>query len=355
MTLWFILEFILALMALIIIHEFGHFIACRLFKVDVEEFGIGLPPRALTLFKRKGTAFTLNWIPLGGFVRPAGENDPQVAGGLAAAKPWKRIAVFFAGPFMNIMTAIVLYSILAGLIGKPDPAKIDHIVIESVLQNSPAEQAGMMPGDRILTLAGTQTTTITQAREIIYEHLDQELVVTYEREDTSGSLVVTPSSSRTNQEGATGILMGTPRINASISEILIAGPLSTWAHTNALVNFIGDLIINGSNSDQPGLVSPVGMGAQYVDYRQSSISIPNMWYLDIFQFVISLTISLGFFNLLPIPALDGGRILMSLPHALFGKRVPVNAENWVNGVAMMLLLGLMLSIFFRDIFQLLIN
>jgi len=255
MTHWYILEFIIALMALIIIHELGHFIACRLFKVDVEEFGIGIPPRALTLFKSKGTAFTLNWIPLGGFVRPAGENDPEVAGGLAAAKPWKRIAVYFAGPLMNILTAVLLYSTLVALLGKPDPARLEHIIIDSVLHNSPAEQAGMLPGDRILTLAGTEISSIDQAREVIYHHLDQDLTVTYERENLISSLVVIPSSIRTEQEGATGILMGTPRINASISEIFIAGPLSTWAHTHALFNFIGDLFFNGTPDEEPGLVT----------------------------------------------------------------------------------------------------
>ena len=355
MTIWFIFEFVLALMALIIIHELGHFLACRLFKVDVEEFGIGFPPRAMTLFQRNGTAYTLNWIPIGGFVRPAGENDPEVVGGLAAAHPWKRIAVYLAGPLMNILTAVVLYSLLAALIGKPDPTRLDHVIIDSVLHDSPAEQAGMLPGDHILTMEGIEITSIEQAREIIYNHLDQELAVTYEREGQIGNLVVIPSSARIEQEGATGVLMGTPRTNASLSEILMAGPLGTWAHTTVLFDFVAGFFTGNSNNDDVTLVSPIAMGKFYVDSRQSAAYGPNLWYFDIFIFVINLTISLGIFNLLPIPALDGGRIILSLPHALIGKRVPVNAENWVNGIAMMLLLGLMLTIFLRDIFQLIIR
>jgi regulator of sigma E protease len=355
MTIWFILEFVLALMALIIIHELGHFWACRLFKVDIEEFGIGFPPRARTLFERNGTAYTLNWIPIGGFVRPAGENDPEVAGGLAAANPWKRIAVYLAGPLMNILTAVVLYSLLAAMIGKPDPTRLDHVVIDSVLHDSPAAQAGMLPGDHILTLNGIEITSSDQAREIIYSHLDQEINITYERDGQVGNMIVVPSSTRTDQEGATGVLMGTPRTNASISEILIAGPLGTWAHTAMIFDFVAGMFAGGSNNEDVTLVSPIGMGKFYVDSRQSAAYIPSLWYFDIFVFVINLTISLGIFNLLPIPALDGGRIILSLPHALFGKRVPVNAENWVNGIAMMLLLGLMLTIFLRDIFQLIIR
>ena len=107
------LVFILAFGGMVLIHEFGHFIVARLCKIEVEEFGIGLPtPGALTLFTWQGTRFTLNWLPLGGFVRPKGENDPNIPGGLAAASPWKRLAVMFAGPFMNLFTAVLIYSII---------------------------------------------------------------------------------------------------------------------------------------------------------------------------------------------------------------------------------------------------
>src|SRR5512135_20855 len=100
--------FILGIAVLIFIHELGHFLAARLLGVEVEEFGIGFPPRAVKLFEHKGTVYSLNWIPLGGFVRPKGENDPDVPGGLAAASPWVRLGVLFAGPFMNLIAGVVL-------------------------------------------------------------------------------------------------------------------------------------------------------------------------------------------------------------------------------------------------------
>src|SRR3972149_2861686 len=111
-TLLSALIFIGVFAAVVLIHEFGHFVAARLLKVDVEEFGIGLPPRALKLFRWKGTDFTLNWLPLGGFVRPKGENDPNVVGGLAAASPWVRLGVLFAGPLMNLLAGVLVNSIL---------------------------------------------------------------------------------------------------------------------------------------------------------------------------------------------------------------------------------------------------
>src|SRR5574339_323826 len=113
--------FILAFGGIVLIHEFGHFMAARLVKVEVEEFGIGLPtPGAITLFTWQGTRFTLNWLPFGGFVRPKGENDPTIEGGLAAANPWKRLFVLVAGPLMNLLTAVIIYSFVFNNAGVPD-------------------------------------------------------------------------------------------------------------------------------------------------------------------------------------------------------------------------------------------
>src|SRR4030066_1098752 len=117
MTIQIVIEFVIALAMMIFLHEFGHFIACKLLKIEVEEFGFGLPPRAVKLFELGGTKFTLNWLPFGGFVRPKGENDPTIAGGMAAASPWKRIAVLLAGPNMNLLTAGILFIAISSVIG----------------------------------------------------------------------------------------------------------------------------------------------------------------------------------------------------------------------------------------------
>src|SRR5512132_2450750 len=139
------LVFILAFGGMVIIHEFGHFIVARLCKIEVEEFGIGLPtPGAITLFTWQGTRFTLNWLPLGGFVRPKGENDPNVPGGLAAASPWKRLAVLFAGPMMNLLAAVLIYSIIFSRVGVRDASRV---LVASVTPDGPAAQAGFKADD----------------------------------------------------------------------------------------------------------------------------------------------------------------------------------------------------------------
>jgi regulator of sigma E protease len=122
-----VIEFVLILIALMVIHEVGHFLAAKAFGIEVVEFGLGIPPRIATLFRWRETTFTLNAIPLGAFVLPKGENDPNIPGGLAAAPAWKRITVFFAGPAMNLILAVILYSVIIGQSGVPDPNKSDVV------------------------------------------------------------------------------------------------------------------------------------------------------------------------------------------------------------------------------------
>ena len=139
--------FIFALGGMIFLHELGHFIAARWAGIEIEEFGFGLPSyKIATLFKWQGTEFTIHALPLGGFVRPKGENDPNVPGGLAAASPWKRLVVLFAGPIMNLLTAIVVFSMLIAFEGMPVTGSVK---IESVSANSPASSAGIETGDII--------------------------------------------------------------------------------------------------------------------------------------------------------------------------------------------------------------
>ncbi len=162
--------FIVAFGGMVIIHEFGHFIAARLVGVEVEEFGIGLPtPGAITMFTWQGTRFTLNWLPLGGFVRPKGENDPNIEGGLAASAPWKRLVVLFAGPLMNLITAVIIIGIIisqmGGIITSGNTATQD-ILITEVVPNSPADEAGLVMGD-ILLKGGDQALIDSDALETV--------------------------------------------------------------------------------------------------------------------------------------------------------------------------------------------
>src|SRR5512138_2783244 len=163
--------FILAFGGMVLIHEFGHFIAARLCKIEVDEFGIGLPtPGAITLFTWQGTRFTWNWLPFGGFVRPKGENDPNVPGGLAAASPWKRLIVLSAGPLMNLLAAGLIYSLIFSRVGVPDATRV---LIASVTPESSAAAAGFKDGDILVSGNGQQITSYEQLRTIIDSNVDK--------------------------------------------------------------------------------------------------------------------------------------------------------------------------------------
>ena len=173
-----LLQFILGLAALIFLHELGHFAAARLLKVDVEEFGIGFPPRALKLFEYKGTIYSLNWIPLGGFVRLKGENDPDVPGGFGSASPWVRLGVLVAGPAMNLIVGIALMALSFYMRG--DPAA-RTVFITDVAPGSPAEAVGLMPGDYFVSANGETIDYIPTLQGITQSSLGEPMELVMNR------------------------------------------------------------------------------------------------------------------------------------------------------------------------------
>lgn len=349
MTIEYILEFVLALAILIITHELGHFLACRLLKVEVEEFGVGLPPRAMRLFRLGGTEFTLNWLPFGGFVRPKGENDPHVAGGLAAAKPAVRIGVALAGPLANLFLAVITYAVMAFLVGEPDPKRAGQVLIQGVQANSPAYVAGLQLGDLILAINHTPVNSPSQAREIIYQNLDQPVVIQYRRGETVASVTLTPLSSRTPQQGATGIQLGIPTRPIPAWKAAKYGFQFTYHHIAFLIQSVGRLLTGQLASENAQLVGPIGMGRLYVDVRENAPVAGAIPLLDVLTFLTNVTVTLAVLNLLPVPALDGGRVLLALPELFFRKRLNPRIETALITTTLLLLLGFMLLVSLQDV------
>jgi regulator of sigma E protease len=354
------LVFFFALGLMIFVHELGHFIAARWAKIEVEEFGFGLPSyKLVSLGKWQGTEFTIHALPLGGFIRPKGENDPNVPGGLASASPWKRLVVLFAGPLMNLLTAVIVFSILIASSGVPVPGKI---LIETVAENSPAQQAGIQDGDVLLAINGQAVTEIQPAILLIRENLDKPVEILIERNGEQITLTATPLSSRTAQEGAMGVALATPTRPATLIESVSGGVTITAVQAATIVYLPVALIQGVISSDEARFIGFKGIydlfnysveedvtSRQEVAEAQSSgspsASRPSNYTLNL---IGVLSISLGVFNLFPIPALDGGRILFTLPEILFKKRIPMEWENMVNGIAMLLLIGLMIFVNVMD-------
>jgi len=363
------LIFILAFGGMILVHELGHFIAARLVKVEVEEFGIGFPtPGAITLFTWQGTRFTLNWLPIGGFVRPKGENDPEVEGGLAASAPWKRLFVLFAGPIMNLITAVLLISIMigqmGGIISAPplDATGPQEIIITDVIPGSPADQSGLQRGDILLSADGKDLVTTDDASEYIKARPDTPIVFGVQRDGQTLDLTITP---RMNEEAGRALI----GVNfcggcefmpvTSITQNLKYSLELTGQQIYALVTLPINLLRGTIAPEQGRLVGLKGIFdimAQSVsnDVEANRIrsttgtATPYNAPVETLSIIALLSISLGIFNLFPFPALDGGRIIFVIPEMIFRRRVPHQFENLVHGVGMMLLIAVMLYVNIRD-------
>ena len=345
MTAQLIIEFIIALGALIFIHEFGHFIVCKLLKIEVEEFGFGIPPRALTLFERGGTKFTLNWLPLGGFVRPKGENDPTIPGSFASHKPWKRIAVFLAGPTMNLLTALILFVSIYGIIGSlPDRNRVQLV---DVAPNSPASEAGLVAGDILVNVGGTDIHSLDAVRAVIYANLGKPLDLTYERDGATHEITVTPLTNP-GTSGAVGIYMSYPMMPFTLSAAIPEGFTSLYEYCKELFSMLGRVIQGQANPSEGRLIGLKGMFDLYSSVRDTAGAPGVPQIVNVMVFIASISISLGLMNLLPIPALDGGRILFVLPELIIHRRIPQKYEMVVNFVSFALLILLMLFINLQD-------
>lgn len=197
-----LLVFIVILGSAIFIHEFGHFLASRTFRVEIEEFGFGLPPKMLELGVWRGTRFTLNWIPLGGFVRPKGEYDPECTDGLAASSPIARISIFLAGALANLILGFAILT-AAFMAGGPEEQRVR--VLE-VFPNAPAAQAGLQAEDIIVKVDGEEVAGAVQLRVLIRKHLGEQMVFEVARSGDIVQIYLTPRTDYPTDEGPAGFM-----------------------------------------------------------------------------------------------------------------------------------------------------
>jgi regulator of sigma E protease len=350
--------FAAVLVGSIFIHEFGHFVASRLLKVEVEEFGFGLPPRIVKLFRWKGTDFTLNWLPFGGFVRPKGENDPSIEGGLAAASPWTRLGVLVAGPSMNLLVAVVVFSLIFLNIGVPD---YNQVQIGAVLPSSPASDAGIRANDIVASVNGVAVTDSSQLHDLIYANLDKPVQLGLRRGAETVTVTALPSSSRPADQGALGISMGPAMVKPRSALTAVRyGAIAVGAQVRALVS-LPAMLLRGQLTPEEGRV--IGFKGIYDMFGQavsrdiqsreatssssSAASTETPTYFTL-QLIGILSVSLGVLNLFPFPALDGGRILFVLPELVLRRRIPASWENTINAAGMLVLLAFMVYVNVMD-------
>lgn len=342
--LWAIGGFLIILTPLVIIHELGHFWAAKLSKIRVEEFGFGLPPRAVKLFERNGTVYTLNWIPVGGFVRPAGEDNPDVPGGLAGASKKARVFVLAAGSGMNFIAALVFFW-LALVLGAP------AVQISDVSPDSPAAVAGLQSGDIILKADGSLVMNSNTLVNTVFERAGMPLELLIMRDGEEIAVNVTPR--RTGEydpetEGPLGVgLMSGPPIRRNPIDAMNGSMRFMWEYITLYVR-LPSMLINGEISPQEA--RPVSIvGISQIAGEAAEVSANNRTLYPILTMASFISLALGITNLLPIPALDGGRILFVLIEAIRGRRIEPEREGMVHVIGMLVLLALMAILIFQDI------
>jgi regulator of sigma E protease len=344
-----ILQVVIVIGILIFFHELGHFLSARAVGVPIEEFGFGYPPRLVKLGEWKGTEITLNWIPFGGFVRPKGESDDSVEGGMASAPAWKRLVILLSGPLMNFLIGIIILVVIYGAMGIPAS---DQAMITQVSPDSPASQVGLLPGDIVTTIDGQKIEDIDQLIAIVAERAGTPITLTVMRGELVDTYTLTPRVDPPPGEGAMGVALSNPlKPTPFFESIGYAFQATGFIIRETLL--LPVRLIRGSVD--PALVRPVGYKGIYDIYSQAvemdqETSMPTAEPLPVFTLAIiaNISLALGITNLLPIPALDGGRILFTLPELIFRKRIPQRWENAANTVSFLLLILLMVFITVLD-------
>lgn len=370
---------LLILVILVVVHELGHAIVARRNKVVVEEFGIGFPPRAWSKKLRSGILFSLNWLPLGGFVKLQGEHDSaKKKGDYGAASYWVKTKILLAGVAMNWVVAAILLTVLAwaGLpkvlpdqFSMPGDTIINKKPVEvvEVAKNSPAAKAGLKVGDQILRFAGEPVPTSESLAQQSKASKGKTIEIIYSRKGVESSADVTLRDSNENNQGYLGIGSGQQeQIKASWSApivgIVTTGQI-TLATLQGLGNVVGNLVSGVVLQFSPDSATRT-QAHQSLAVASSSVAGPIGILGTIFpaaeqagpiqliflSAIISLTLAV--MNVLPIPALDGGRWFVMTIFKLRKKELTKEREEQIQGTGFLVLMLLVVIVTVADVSKL---
>ena len=376
---------------LIFVHELGHFATAKWFGIGVTEFGFGFPPR-LAGFRFRGTLYSINALPLGGFVKMVGEEDPSDPTSFAIQARWKRAIVLVAGSFMNLVVTVVIFTVL--LMVPHDELVSADVLITGVAPGSPAQAAGLRGGDTILQVDGQRVTDTRQLVDAVRGAGGRAVEVVVRRGpaviglgsspelSSTDAVMLTPRSDpprltvvETVSDPLSEVsLRDARRYNASLQpgDTMTQGPMGVmialanpivrpvsepvWRAVPMAFGTIGDILtLTGSgiasgisSGGNPGVAGPIGI-AQVTGEVVDELGV---WW--VFQLTALLSVSLGIMNVLPIPALDGGRLLfVGIEWLRGGKRISPRREGMTHMVGFFLIIGLVVVISYFDILRVL--
>ncbi len=364
-----ILLFVLILGVLVLVHELGHFLAAKKAGIKVEEFGFGIPPKMFGI-NRGETEYTINWLPMGGFVRLLGEDDSKMSKdprSFANKKPSIKALVILAGVLMNLALAVVVYTFILGfnsfkadfnlIIDQKFPFghQVNSVFVGYVEPGSAAEIGNLKFGDKVLRIDSESIDNRAELQKIVEEKKGQKTVFDVENINTKEkrSLEITPKKDLKEGERPLGVVLGTVatvEYNRA-SEKILSGVLHSINVADYSFAVTGQLISRAVETKKvdelaQGVSGPVGILGVVDTLVKSDQGI-----FKVIELVPLISLSLAIFNVLPIPALDGGRLFFVLIELVTRRRVNPKVEKWIHSIGLLVLIGLFLLVTYSDILK----
>ena len=360
-TVYYVVPFIVLLGILVFVHELGHFLVARLCGVKVTEFSIGFGRRLWGWTDRKGTEWKLSLIPLGGYCKFLGDEDAASSSqsgkdvaaeeqkyAFANQNPFKKLAIVIAGPAANYLFAIVVFAGIFFFLGKMDfPAGVGDVI-----KGGAAEKAGVLKGDRILSVNGKKVATFTELRQEVDMHVDEKIRLEIERDGKvirlSFPLQVVPLEVEANQDSKPRPMLGVHSLNAveinptrvSLGEAVVDSLKETWRITEVTLRGLGQMITGRRNADEVGGILRIAEMSGDISRERGLI--------DFIIFMALLSINLGLINLFPIPLLDGGHVVIYSIEIIMRREINEKAKEYIFRFGLFVLIALMLFATYND-------
>jgi regulator of sigma E protease len=339
-----LLIFLVIIGSAILIHEWGHFMIGRRLGIKMLEFGFGLPPRILKLGQWRETEITLNWIPLGGFVRPEGMYDADKTDGLVAAHPLRKAAFLLAGAGSNLLLALLFFT-GAFMLGGP---AADKVRVVNVYPGSPAYEAGLLVEDVIVGVVGFESEAVGQVSEIIRANIGRELTMEVERGGELVTITLVPRAEYPEGQGPAGFatLVAIERYPLPQAPLKAGSQLIGIVRDTALS--LAQVLIGAVRGEETmRIVGPVGL-KQASDWtleqsRRWDTTYPLLYFCGL------INIGIGITNLLPLPALDGGRLIFVFYEIFTRRRFSPRIERRIQGAGAIALLISMVLLSINDV------
>ena len=336
------LLFIIVLSVLLIGHELGHFLVGLWRGVKVEEFGLGFPPRLLTLFEAGGVKYSLNWIPFGGFVRFAGEDNPEVTNGLASSSKLTRTLVLCAGPAANIFLGFIAF-LVAFKFAAPD---INRVLIAEVLEGTPAYSAGILTGDIVEFVDDKPVEGIGDMQEAIHARLGETALIVVDRDGQIVEISLIPRVEYPADQGPIGVTLSYPTAEMGWLEASKWSVDSIKTQITMLLTLPGRLI-SGQVAPEEARVSGLKGIHDMLAWASTIDQASDRPFITL-NLIGVISIGLALANLLPFPALDGGRLLFILYEVIFRRRISPKFEGFAHAIGFAILIFLMVYINLQD-------